>query len=337
VLLPSRSLAGGIMIISRTPFRISFVGGGTDFKDYYKINGGAVISTTINKYVYITVNSKFDNKIHLRYSEVECVDRIDDLKHDIVREALRMTDVKGGVEIVIISDIPTKGSGIGSSSSLSVGLLKALSFYTGKEISTEELAQKACELEIERLRSPIGKQDQYIAAYGGFSCIQFESFEDVFVSSLALYEKKMDWLRKSTMLFYLGSRPSNPILETHKKNILSKQDILDKQKELVFSFKEWLSCDRDDFQKVGDLITDSWSYKKIMTPQATSKQTDDMFLKVLHAGAFGAKLCGAGGGGFLMVLCDEENQQNVRNTLSSISELKFDFEKKGSEVIYASA
>jgi len=325
------------MIISRTPFRISFVGGGTDFKDYYKINGGAVISTTIDKYVYITVNPKFDNKIHLRYSEIECVDDVDHLKHSIVKEALRMVDIKGGVEIVIISDIPTKGSGIGSSSSLSVGLLNALFCYVGKNLSAEELAQKACELEIKNLGAPIGKQDQYIAAYGNFNCIQFWSSEEVIVTSLfSQYKRKIDWLEKSTMLFYLGSRPSNPILETHKKNIPNKQDVLDKQKKLVFSFIEWLATKKEDYQKVGNLITNSWTYKKEMTPQATSEQTDTLFLKILDAGAFGAKLCGAGGGGFLMVLCEEENQQKIRSVLCDFLELDFSFEKKGSEVIYAS-
>jgi len=218
------------MIISRTPFRISFVGGGTDFEDYYKANEGQVISTAINKYIYVTVNHKFDNMIHLRYSDIECVSRVEDLKHNIAREALKMAGIFKGVEIAIISDIPTQGSGLGSSSSLAVGLINALYAYKEKTFwFSSNLAKKACSLEIDVLKSPIRKQDQYASAFGGLNLITFCKDGLVLMEKIGdrpINKRRLQWLKSSVMLFYLNGRSSNKILIEHKNGIESKSSVL---------------------------------------------------------------------------------------------------------------
>ncbi len=324
------------MIIARTPFRISFCGGGTDFPDYYLANQGRVISTSIDKYIYITVNHKFDGKIHLRYADIECVENIDDLKHNIAREALKEADINGGVEIVIISDIPTQGSGLGSSSSLAVGLINALHAYKKYGLSREELARRACELEIEKLKSPIGKQDQYAAAMGDLNQITFKkdgSIEIAKVAGMHPNRKRLQWLKNSTMLFYLNGRSSNAILSEHKKSIENKITVLDQQKALTVAFLEWI-YGRHDNAFLGRLITESWGWKKAMTPEASSGWIDHLIDSVLSSGALGAKLCGAGGGGFLMVICDQDYKQKIRKVLSGFLELKFDFDEKGTRIIY---
>ena len=327
------------MIITRTPLRISFCGGGTDFEGYYRLHGGQVISSAIDKYIYVTVNHKFDKKIHLRYSTIECVDKVDDLKHNIAREALKMVGVDEGVEIVIISDIPTYGSGLGSSSSLSVGLINALYAYKGKTLALiRTLAQEACKLEIDIMRSPIGMQDQYASAYGGFNKITFCEDGTVTVDRIEenlFMSDRIEWLKRATMLFYLNGRLSNDILVDHKNNIESKKAILDKQKMLCGPFLEWLRGKHDNYF-LGELISLSWEFKKQMTPSATSDWIDTIIDSAIRAGAVGAKLCGAGGGGFLLVVCEPKNQLSVRNALKDILELHFSFEDVGSRTLHAS-
>ena len=324
------------MIITRTPLRISFVGGGTDFEDYYRSHGGQVISTTIDKFVYVTVNHKFDEKIHLRYAKTECVDNVDDLQHNIARESLKMVGIKKGIEITIISDIPSQGSGLGSSSSLSVGLLKALYAFTDVALLKSQSARKACSLEIDILKSPIGRQDQYAASYGGLNKIVFHENDQITVNKITdktVLKKRLQWLKDSTMLFYLSTRSSNNILDGHKNTIDEKIHILDNQKKLVIPFMNWL-YGKTDNQFLGNLITKCWEYKKIMTPLATSDYIDDLINTAIKSGAVGAKLCGAGGGGFLMVICDKQHQNNVRNSLNNLLELEFCFENEGAKIIY---
>ena len=323
------------MIISKTPFRISFCGGGTDFEDYFGIYGGQVVSTTIDKYIYVTVNHKFDNKIHLRYSKTECVDNVEDLEHNIVREALLLVGVKKGIEITIISDIPTQGTGLGSSSSLTVGVLKALYAYNKQTVLSPQIAFAACQIEIEKLKSPIGKQDQYAVAYGGFNRFMFHKVNGVQAHKVenVANKERLKWLEESTMLFYLNGRVANDILGTHKNGIQNKLSVLNEQKLLVSYFINWVDGD-GSVQALGDLINTSWELKKKMTPQATSERIESIISSAINAGAVGAKLCGAGGGGFLMVVCDESKRSNVREKLKDLLELNFKFEKEGSKIIY---
>jgi len=327
------------MIVTKTPLRVSFVGGGTDFSDYYRIKEGRVISTAIDKHIYVTIAKKFDNKIHLRYSDFECVDNIEQLKHNLVREALKLAGITKGVEIVTISDIPTTGSGLGSSSSLAVGLLKVLYAYKGFNIDTASLAKQACELEIEILQSPIGKQDQYAASFGGLNLITFKSNESVKIDNLLItanYEK-IKWLQNSSMLFYLGEgRLSTDILLEHKNAIKDKIDTLDKQSQLTKQLYQWLHTDDNGVNRiVGELINLSWKYKVEMTPQATNNTINRIISIVMQSGAYGAKVCGAGGSGFLLVICEREKQHFVRQALNHLTELNFNFENEGAKVIYA--
>ena len=323
------------MIITRTPFRISYVGGGTDFRDYFERDGGAVISTTINKYIYITVNHKFDDNIHFRYSKVESVGNVDELNHMIGREALKMEGIEKGVEIVVISDVPTHGTGLGSSSSLSVGLFKALHKYKGQDMSKEEQAEKAAILEINILKSPIGIQDQYATSFGGFNLIYFPNIGDVHVKNLnQIYNKKIAWLNEVTMLLYLKDIDESK--NRHFERGVDKRILnLDKQKALVGDFITWLHGKQkeNDIETVGRFVTNSWEYKKRVNPQATTNYIDSIIESILHLGATGAKLCGAGGRGFLMVICDKEKRQNLVRSIN-VSEMKFNFETEGAKIIY---
>ena len=326
------------MIITKTPLRVSFVGGGTDFSDYYKIKEGRVISTAIDKHIYVTIAKKFDNKIHLRYSKFECVDNIEQLKHNLVRVALKLTGITKGVEIVTISDIPTTGSGLGSSSSLAVGLLKALYTYKGFNIDTASLAEQACNLEIEIVKSPIGKQDQYAASFGGLNLITFKP-DKVEVNNLlatANYEK-IKWLQNSSMLFYLGEgRSSFEILLEHKNTIKDKMDTLDKQSQLTEQLYEWLHTEDNGVNRiVGELINLSEKYKVEMSPRTTNDKINRIINIAMQSGAYGAKICGAGGSGFLLVICEKEKQHFVKQALNFLTKLNFNFENEGAKVIYA--
>ena len=325
------------MIISKTPLRLSFVGGGTDFEGYYRVTPGKVISTAINKYIYITVTPHFDGYTHLRYSKMECVKNAWELKHDLVREALSWAGISRAIEVVTISDVPTNGCGLGSSGSLTVGLLNAFSSHIGLETTKDYLAKEACDLEIKRLKAPIGKQDQYAASFGGINLITFEGDGEVEVKDLSDTAKsdKIKWLQDSSMLFYLGTgRSSSAILEEHKLGIKNKMGTLNKQAELVEEFYEWLHTDTKDNSIVGELVSQSWKYKIEMTPQATNNRIDAIINMAMQAGAYGAKVCGAGSSGFLLVICEENKQRFVRKTLSTLMELDFNFENRGTEIIY---
>ena len=326
------------MIISRTPLRVSYVGGGSDFGDYYRIKRGRVISTTIDKYIYVTIAKKFDGKLHLRYSEFECVDDVNQLKHIFVREALKLTGITKGVEIVTISDVPTTGCGLGSSSSLMVGLLNAFNAYQGHRMSQKYLANQACNLEIESLGFPIGKQDQYAASFGNLNLITFKTNGEVDVNRLFATAKKekIKWLQDSSMLFYLGGgRLSSKILVKHKNRIRNKESVLDKQVALVERFYEWLHTDNMPNYIVGDLVNLSWKYKMEITPEATNDRINEIMDVVMQSGAYGAKVCGAGSSGFVLIICEKEKQESLRKSLSFLSELEFVFENKGAEIIYA--
>ena len=249
-----------------------------------------------------------------------------------------MMGIIKGIEIVTISDIPTLGSGLGSSSALAVGLLNALYAFKGHKAQPETLAQKACELEIEILKSPIGKQDQWASALGGFNHFIFNpdgsvSREDLLLSS---NYNKIKWLENNSLLFYLGfTRSANGILKEHKNNIANqnKKYYLDLMKLLVNDFKFWLQDDKVSHTP-GALINTGWTYKKQMAKGYTNKEIDSLIQKTLDAGACGIKLCGGGGGGFMLVICEKDNQHNLRIALKDLHELKFDFEEEGSRIIY---
>ena len=320
------------MIITRTPFRISFAGGGTDLPDFYRREYGAVISTAIDKYMFITVNKSFDHRIRISYSKTEQVEHVDDIQHPIVREALKHTGIDNGIEITSIADVPA-GTGMGSSSSFTVGILNALYAYKGVLKSAEALARDAAMIEIERAGQPIGKQDHYIAAYGGYQYIRFNPDESVFVNPVIFSRDVFAELQSNLVLFYTGiTRSSNSILNDQKKNTPSKIEILKKMRDLAYEMRETLTSGRN-LANFGQLLHQNWLYKRELSPLIASQPINDCYQAGISAGALGGKLLGAGGGGFFLFYCERQNQQRLREAVK-LKEFPVNFEPQGSQIIY---
>lgn len=325
------------MIISRTPMRISFMGGGSDLAVYYRHRIGSVVSTAINRYIYITVNKKFDDLIRVSYSKTELVESVDKIEHNIIREALKVVGIERGVDVVYMGDIPlgSAGIGLGSSSSLTVGVLNALYAYKGQHVSAEYLAQKACEIEIDILKHPIGKQDQYAAAYGGFNYIQFNKDESVFVDPIICKRETRENLQSKLLLFYTGiTRISSSILEEQKGNINDNRKFLDEMVKASEIMRELII--KNDFHAMGELLHNGWELKKKLANSISNGVIDEYYEKARKAGAVGGKILGAGGGGFLLLYCEEKFQNKVRDALSGFKESPFRFEPQGSKIIYVS-
>ncbi|MCL6519945.1 MAG: GHMP kinase [Armatimonadetes bacterium] len=321
------------MIITQTPLRISFAGGGTDFADFYRLNGGCVISSAVDKYIYVIIKERFDEKIRIGYSRTEMVDSIDEIEHELVRECLRKTGITHGVEISTMADIPSEGSGLGSSSSVTVGLLNAMYAYKGEIVPAEVLAKEACEIEIDILGKPIGKQDQYIAAFGNLRFISFLPSEEVKVESINLDPEKKRRLSESLMLFFTGmTRSSSEILSEQKANIADRVDILKKMKHQAEEIRESLLNGHID--RLGEIMHQGWLYKKQLAGKISNSEIDNMYERALDAGALGGKIAGAGGGGFLLLYCPPERQNKVREALSNLRELNFNLERDGTKVIF---
>jgi D-glycero-alpha-D-manno-heptose-7-phosphate kinase len=324
------------MIISRTPLRISFGGGGTDLKGYYENDLGAVTSTAINKYIYVTVNKKFDDKIRVSYSKTEIVDNVEEIQHDLAREAMKLSGVTQGVEVTSIADIPSRGTGLGSSSSFTVGLLNALYAFKGEHASAKVLAEEACRIEIDILKEPIGKQDQYITAFGGIQHIQFHPQGNVFVDPVICKKEVKDKLEKSLLLFYTGiTRRADSVLRKQKENLNKKDKLgsLKKMKQLASEIRECL-IKGNNLRLIGEYLDQGWLEKKKLAPGISNEIIDEHYRKALEAGAVGGKLLGAGGGGFLLFYCEEENREAVQKALQDLKETPFKFEPQGSKIIY---
>lgn len=321
------------MIISRTPLRVSFVGGGTDIRDYYTSGHGAVVSCAMKKYVYVTVNKRFDDDIRVSYSKTEIVDSVDKLEHGLVREALRKVGIRNGVEITTIADIPSKGTGLGSSSAITVGLLNALYAFKGHRAGPKKLAEEACEIEIEKLKEPIGKQDQYIAAYGGMQHIRFNADETVVLDPIICPAKTKRDIENHLMLFYTGkTRQAKDILSKQRKNTGANKAVLDRMRDQADRLSQDLAGLQ--VQKLGEALRDGWELKKSLAKEITNSDIDKMYSKAVSAGAVGGKITGAGGGGFLMLFVPPEHQWSVRNSLGGSREVEFKLEPQGSKIIY---
>lgn len=320
------------MIITKTPLRISFTGGGTDLPDYYQKHGGAVVSAGIDKYIYIAVNEKFDNKIRVSYSKTEIVDEVEDLQHELVRECLKLVGIRGGIEITSIADIPS-GTGLGSSSTFTVGLLNALYVYAGYSPSSEELAQQACYVEISVLGHPIGKQDQYAAAYGGMNYFRFNPDETVSRERIYLNDGDARKMRQKLMLFYTGlTHNANTILQEQKQNTASKMETLEYMKNQATEMYRELT--RNGFnEKFGQALHEGWIRKRSMASCITNGAINERYERALEAGATGGKLLGAGGGGFLLFYCDEEKQEAVERAVG-LPRINFHVSLRGSRVIF---
>jgi D-glycero-alpha-D-manno-heptose-7-phosphate kinase len=329
------------MIISRTPLRMSFVGGGSDLKAYYQNHYGAVVSTAINKYVYVIVLKKFDDYIRVGYSTTELVEDVRDIKHNIIRESLKLVGgIETSIDIVYMADVlPLKyGTGLGVSSSIAVGVLNALYAYKGEHVSAEILAQQACKIEIDILGAPIGKQDQYAAAYGGFNYIRFNNDESVLVEPLFCDKLTKDQLSRRLLLFYTGlDSNSEAILTEQKANTYNNKDIKETLRSMVKTAdKVRTDLEQNNIDRLGHTLHQGWLAKSALASNITNSRIDDWYKKALNAGAVGGKILGSGGGGFLLIFCEEKYQDAVRQTLSVLKEIKFNFESDGSKIIYNS-
>ena len=324
------------VIISRTPLRISFVGGGSDLPAFYTNEPGAVVSTAINKYIYITVNNKFDSKIRASYSITETVDSVDELKHKLIRECLKLLGIDGGIEITSIADIPSQGTGLGSSSSYTVGLLNALYAYKGMHVGAERLAEEACEIEIQRCSKPIGKQDQYIAAYGGFQNIQFNPDETVFVDPIIHLRNTRIELEKRLLLLYTGlTRSADSILSEQNGNIQrqeDKQQTLRNMVGLAAELRDALT--RNELRSFGEILHEGWLEKQKMASNISNPVINEWYERARKHGAIGGKILGAGGGGFLLLYAPPEKHSDIMRALPELRPFPFRFEPQGSKIVY---
>lgn len=326
------------MIISRTPLRISFVGGGSDISSFYRKQEGGVVSTAINKYVYIAINRQFDGRILVNYSKTEIVTKISDIENNLVREALKLTGVNGGIHITSISDIPSEGSGMGSSSSYVVGLLNALYAYKGEHVNAEKLARRACQIEIDILKKPIGKQDQYIAAYGGFQYIQFNSDESVYVDPIICSSDTKFNLENKLLLFYTyKTRSADPILAKQTKNLATSEIKRKTMGEMVKIAQEMREALRNNnANSFGKQMHENWFLKRKMADGITNGQIDRWYSIALKHGAVGGKILGAGGGGFLLFYAPVEKHDKIVVALPELKLVDFKFEPQGSKIIFIS-
>jgi D-glycero-alpha-D-manno-heptose-7-phosphate kinase len=320
------------MIITQTPLRIGLLGGGSDLPDYYRKYGGRVLNCAIDKYIYVIVKQRFDDDIYINYSKKEIVSRVEDLEHELVREAMQMTGVENGVEITTLADIPSAGSGLGSSSAVTVGLLHALFVYQGRQMAAEELAERACTIEIERCGKPIGKQDQYIAALGGIRDIRFGPGDEVAAEELRLCATERRALQQQIMLFYTGiTRSADSILAEQNANIATTRRQLDLLRDLAGFGVDRL---RDgDLDAIGAAVRESWEAKRKLASGVSNDRIDTAVSQALDAGASGVKVTGAGGGGFLLVICPMERQRAVRESLTGMQELPVKLDRLGSRVV----
>ncbi len=324
------------MIISRTRLRLSFVGGGSDLPAFYRNEPGAVVSASIDKYIYITVNDKFDHQIRASYSVTEMVDHADQLKHELIRNSLRLLDIEGGVEITSISDIPSSGTGLGSSSTYTVGLLNALYAYRGYFAGAERLAREACYIEIEGCGKPIGKQDQYIAAYGGLQYIQFNPDETVFVDPIICRPETRNTIFSRLLLLYTGiTRSADNILQEQSANTVSdetKRRSLQYMTGLARELRDALH--QNDPDCFGELLHAGWVEKKKLASGISTSRIDDWYEIARQHGAIGGKIAGAGGGGFLMLYAPVERHREIIRALPELRPIPFRFEPQGSKIIY---
>jgi D-glycero-alpha-D-manno-heptose-7-phosphate kinase len=321
------------MIITQTPLRISFAGGGTDLPGFYEQHGGAVCSSAIDKFVYCIVKERFDDKIYINWSKKEIVDTIDEIEHELVREAMRKVGLAKGVEISFLSDIPSEGSGLGSSGTVTVGVLHALHAFLGKTPTAEQLAQEACDIEINKLGKPIGVQDQYIAALGGLRYFQFGPGQEIKATSVTISRGALEDLDNMLMLFFTGkTRKADGILAKQKANLASKADTLKEMTRQAGEVRQLLEA--GDVDALGPMLHRGWEAKRQMTDGATSnRELDEMYERAVKAGCLGGKIAGAGGGGFFLLVVPSDKRQAVRNALSNLKEMPFRLERGGSRIV----
>lgn len=323
------------MVIVKTPLRISFVGGGSDMRNYYCRKDGKVVCTAIDKFVYAIVKERFDDKIYINYSRKECVDHIDEIQHDLVREAMRMTGVKKGVEITTLADIPSSGSGLGSSSSITVALLHAFYAHQNVLVTAEQLASNACRIEIDILKKPIGRQDQYAVAFGGLNRLTFRKGDHTVRTAIKMASAAKRKFSSSLLLYFTGiTRRADTILSKQTENLLTPETsgAMDEMVSLIDPFVDAMT--REDIETCGELLAKNWKLKQTLADGISNRTIEKMYQKAIDAGALAGKVAGAGGGGFLLLIVPRERQNSVFEALESYRELPFMVEESGSKVIF---
>lgn len=323
------------MIVSKTPFRISFLGGGSDFKNFYDQTDGAVLCSSINKYMYISFQKKFDSKIRFSYSQTENVDSIDDLKHPLLRETMRYFNVKDSIEIATLADIPSYGSGLGSSSSFTVGAVNVLSNYIGLDLSRDEIAEIACKIEIDLCGQPIGKQDQYAAAIGGFNFIRFSNNEVVNVEKIRLNLDSLKKIQNDLIIFFTGiTRKSSSILKDQNSSIISNKKVFSNLKKMVkatVNLKNELNDNNID--NFGYYLDENWKLKKELHSSISNSSIDDIYDIGISSGALGGKLLGAGAGGFILFYAPKIYHDQIEKNLNFLKKIDIEFEDNGTTLI----
>jgi D-glycero-alpha-D-manno-heptose-7-phosphate kinase len=320
------------MIIVQTPLRVSFFGGGTDFPSFYNSEGGCVLTSSIDKYIFVTVKQRFDDFLRIGYTKTEIVETVDQVQHELIREALRKTNIKRGVEITTMGDIPS-GSGLGSSSAVTVGSLHAMYTYQNEMVSQERLAEEACDIEINILKKPIGKQDQYISAFGGMRFIEFHPGGAISSVPVRLVPSVERHLNECLLLFFTGiTREAATILAEQNEKVENNSSALRTLKQFAHQAREVLL--EGNIDQFGTLLDESWSVKKHLASQITNEKIEGMYRRAKQAGAWGGKITGAGGGGFLILLCPPECRETVRLALSDLRELPFQLTDEGTKVIF---
>ena len=325
-----------MMIISRTPVRVSFCGGGTDVDWFSQAseNGGMVTSLALDRYIHVTVNKRFDNRIRLSYSKLEIVDDFEELEHELVRESMRMTGVTSGVEITTIADIPSRGTGLGSSSSVTVGLLNALHCFAGRSVSATQLASEACQIEIDILKQPIGRQDQYAASYGGINTIKFCNNGDVLVEPIDISDDIKSRISEEFTLIFTGkSRSASSILSNSVSEGKFAIDNLKRIRVQADEAKDFLNSGR--LSDLGSLLNEAWEMKRGISESVSDSFLDETYERIISTGATGAKLLGAGGGGFFLVHGDVETRQKLKLEFSSdFRMIPLNIDNMGSSIIH---
>lgn len=324
------------MIISKTPLRISFVGGGTDLPDFYERYGGAVVSTAIDKWIHVIVRRRFEGDLRVGYSRTEIVDSVGDLQHELVREALRMTGLPRGLDVLTLADVPSRGTGLGSSSAVCVGLLLALYGFQGIYKSAFDLAEEASEIEITTLGKPIGRQDQYASAVGGFNLIEFmRDGGGVRVEPIITPHGTLERLHRQLMLFYTArTRAASDVLSGQRDAINAgiAIDALQEMRDLAYRFRDALG--RGHADALAPVLGRNWELKRTVASGVSDSQIDGWYDRALEAGAVAGKLLGAGAGGFLLFVVPPERQAAVRTALNDLREVPFHFATRGAQVEY---
>jgi D-glycero-alpha-D-manno-heptose-7-phosphate kinase len=324
------------MIVTRTPLRIPLGGGGTDLPSYYTQYGGFLISAAIDKYIYITLNKRFEKTIRLSYSLTEIVDSVEEIRHPIVKEALKLLKINSGIEITSIADVPSN-TGLGTSSAFTVGLLNALHTYKNEKVNARDLAEEACYIEIELLKEPIGKQDQYLAAFGGIICLDIDRLGTVRVLPLKLSEDALDQLESNTLIFYTGiKRSASEVLGSQSKDASLNQDkVIQGMHEIKKIGLEIKECfENEDLERFGNLLDLHWQTKKTLSDKMSQERIDQWYEIARKHGALGGKLMGAGGGGFFMFYCNN-GKNGLRKSMEqeNLKEMRFRLDFEGSKVL----